>query len=381
VRPAGWALSLAFFGVFLFAPSRPVQFAALTFALAPVFDAVYLILAGRALKVRRRDLLVRAPRGEAFQVELVVENRGRLPIFGVALTDPTGLIPSNGANRLMLSLRPRERKVVSYEITAGDRGEYRLGPAALRLRALLGPGGARLAAEETCRVIVFPRVGPLAYAPRTGQPMGNLPSRSPADEDLTRQRSIRAYLPGDELKRINWKVSARTGQLATNEYERTLNCPATVLLNLTLEDYGIRRRYEEIEAAIEAAASLAAAAARNGQAIGLVSSGRIRGESDPVRIDRATGIAWPILDALARIEPSALASLPLFSAAGQSLPYRSQAVYIGADPGEAGLALAALIRARGGRLRLVIPGLIREGELRFARSGVTATAAEEWRRA
>ena len=75
-----------------------------------------------------------------------------------------------------------------------------------------------------------------------GIPLGTLVTSNPLYEDLTRSRSIRDYQRGDEPRRINWKVSARTGNLMVNEFESTISYPLMVFLNLAPEEYSLRTR-------------------------------------------------------------------------------------------------------------------------------------------
>jgi uncharacterized protein (DUF58 family) len=85
-----------------------------------------------------------------------------------------------------------------------------------------------LFAEEHCSLhlptnfslLVYPL--PLAIPPlvlgETG-PEGSKLSRQHRQEDPTFLRGIRSYMPGDRLKQIDWKASAKTGSLQTRQLE------------------------------------------------------------------------------------------------------------------------------------------------------------------
>ena len=89
-----------------------------------------------------------------------------------------------------------------------------------------------------------------------GFPQGNLKINNPCYEDITMRRSIRDYMNGDELKRINWRASARFASLYTNQYENSFDAPLFVFLNLAEEDYDLHNRRYYSEKAIEIAASI-----------------------------------------------------------------------------------------------------------------------------
>jgi len=153
------------------------------------------------------------------------------------------------------------------------------------------------------RVIVYPAVHPLDLQNRRGLPAGNIAVLNRLYEDVSRFRSLREYTPGDELRRINWKVTARLGKLHTTEYMPSLYFPVLVLLNLTAPDYPLEGRYHLIERAIETAASLVVQFAGMKQEVGLVSTGTVPGTPGflavPIRAGYSHGVR--ILEALARV--------------------------------------------------------------------------------
>ena len=107
-----------------------------------------------------------------------------------------------------------------------------------------------------------------------GLPAGSIRVDNPVYEDVTRYRSLREYLPGDSLRRVNWKASAKTGQLFVMDYLPLLHAPVLILLNLNSGDYPIRHRYHRIERAATLAASLVVHFLSLRQEIGLIASAR-----------------------------------------------------------------------------------------------------------
>lgn len=74
-------------------------------------------------------------------------------------------------------------------------------------------------------------------------------------EDPFTFRGIREYVPGDDLKRINWKATAKTEELRVNERNDTTLHSVRIFLNL--EDSGILKSEDRIETAVSMAAGLA----------------------------------------------------------------------------------------------------------------------------
>lgn len=79
--------------------------------------------------------------------------------------------------------------------------------------------------------------------------------------------SIREYSITDPMKTINWKASAKTGELMVNTYESTLT--KRVMLYLDLEDRSIIKQEHLIEESISVAATLAQKMLGRGVEVGI----------------------------------------------------------------------------------------------------------------
>lgn len=73
-------------------------------------------------------------------------------------------------------------------------------------------------------------------------------------EDPLSFRGIRNYLPGDTMNRINWKASAKTGDLLVNTFFDTQNGEIVLLLNL--DSHVTQRSYRLTEHCISLAATM-----------------------------------------------------------------------------------------------------------------------------
>jgi len=81
---------------------------------------------------------------------------------------------------------------------------------------------------------------------------------------------VRAYLPGDDVRAIDWKVTARTGEAHTRVYTEERDRPALVVVDQRLAMfYGTRLNLKSVTAA-EAAALAAWRVFRSGDRVGAV---------------------------------------------------------------------------------------------------------------
>lgn len=89
-------------------------------------------------------------------------------------------------------------------------------------------------------------------------------------EDSFQLRGIRDYDPFDSLKTVNWKATARTGEIKVNQYDYTASQEVMIFINVT--------RYNAwdpdffIEESIRLAASLALLYIKDGMSVGIVSN-------------------------------------------------------------------------------------------------------------
>jgi uncharacterized protein (DUF58 family) len=292
------------FSVLLFVPSRILQFIAVFSLLVLGVSFLLSRLAARSVVVRRRDLLLRAHRFEPLSIVLTVENRSPLPVAAVTVIDAVGPLFARDPGRFVLGLRPWERRRVSYVIESQHRGEYFVGPAEVSGSDPLGIFPWSRAQEARQRLIIYPEVLPLSPPFVSGLPAGTVRTRDLAYEDVTRYRSLREYVPGDEQRRINWKVSARMGSLVSVDYLPVIFAPVVILLNMNREEYPIRFRSHWMERATVLAASFVMHFLSLRQEIGLVAMASLKGDDGvPVApIGGSPGHAATILEMLARVE-------------------------------------------------------------------------------
>ncbi|HEY7587826.1 MAG TPA: DUF58 domain-containing protein, partial [Thermoplasmata archaeon] len=68
---------------------------------------------------------------------------------------------------------------------------------------------------------------------------------------------VREYIPGDEVRRINWKASARLDRLCTNEYEGERSGDVVIILDARRESAVGTRNVNAVEYGVRAALGVA----------------------------------------------------------------------------------------------------------------------------
>lgn len=132
--------------------------------------------------------------------------------------------------------------------------------------------------------------------------MGTILTKRYTWEDPFEFRGIREYQSYDTMKYINWKASAKTGQLKVNTFENTSAQEVSIWLNV--EDEGIWVYDDLKEKSISLACSLSCRLLEQGIAVSMISNGedRICGETLFVESGCDGGHRDTIVNGLARID-------------------------------------------------------------------------------
>ena len=353
---------LGFF--FLFFPSWIIQAIALLTLSTLLISFLYSGIQYSNVSVYRRDSILRAHRNQILSVQLDVKNRGLLPVHHVFVRDLTGRLFTDESPSFSFSLEPGEKRSLSYRVDTRERGVYEIGPVVISGGDPLGLFPWEKRPADLTRVIIYPRVLPATLSSKTGLPAGNLKTENRIFEDITRYRSLREYLPGDDIRRISWKVSARMGNLYCMDFIPSLNFPVLILLNLTFDDFPAKYRSHRIERAIEVAASLGFYFFRTGQHVGLLTSGHLpeREGYNSVPIRGGFSHAVSFLECLATIQPGSIDFSTLLFKAGIHIPYGSRVIVISPPLNEGQIGFLRKVRIKGYTVELFEIASITGGE-------------------
>ncbi len=214
--------------------------------------------------------------GESSTVEISITNRSVLPAPWVRY-DESPPLELSGSSRLMhaFALAPKEKVDLRYELVGRQRGLYPVGPGRVAAGDLFGFADVLGTVAELRQLVVYPRVIPLISAPLTSRaPHGTIASRQPIFADPARVNGVRPYPPGDPVRTIDWKTSARAGQLEVKKTEPAVSLTTAIFLDLHTPAYSRHLRFIASEWAIVVGASLANYLIEQRQDVGLGSNGR-----------------------------------------------------------------------------------------------------------
>jgi len=340
------------------------------FTILYLFAGIYIVgrwWSGRAVKAIRifRDFTPRAFLGDDVKVRLEIRNSGILPVPWLRVQDSLPIeLAAPGLFKRVLSMGSRGKEEFEYVLKTRKRGYYPIGPLVASSGDLFGLGVENRLEGGLSHLTVYPKIYILSKLELPSRsPMGTLRHKQPIFEDPTRVLSKRDYVAGDSLRRVDWKATAITGRLQVKQFEPSIALETAIFLNLNLNEYDLRARFDATELAIIIAASIANRVIDQKQALGLNTNGldplsnlqRFR----PLPIRRGQGHLMHILDVLARIE--AAETLPFLDMLRQEivhLPWGSTLVLVTGSAEETLFDGLFQIRRSGLNAVLVLAGQI-----------------------
>lgn len=263
------------------------------------------------LKVSRRINPPRSFGDENVDVSVEVYNDSDERIEELSLNDqiPESLILESGTPTLTLQMHPYERVEFGYRFLAPGRGNYALGPLSLQTADVMQFHECKGEIPCNDELTILPKMeklGPIALrARRVEQWPGQVPSRRMGSG--TEFLELRQYEPGDELRRINWKASARKGSLVTNEFEREQVTDALLVVDASQGTFSKIFDFDVAEFELSLTASLCSQLISQGNRVGLSVYSMVRTWVDPGFGKRQL---LRLLRSLATVRPGR-ASIPL----------------------------------------------------------------------
>ena len=221
--------------------------------------------------------------------------------------------PGQGALQNAWSLLWYERVVRHLVIDARRRGAFTFGPVRLTVSDLFERGTSSEERDLPGELLVRPRTVAVRVPPAAEAPLGSARSRSSLFTDPSRFAGVRRYEPGDPMRRIHWRATARLGEPVSRRYEPVHE--RHVLLAVDLQTvpgphWLMHFDDDQVEALCVAAASLARHMLRTDTACGLLLGAQLAGGRRWAYLppSAAASQLGRIEDVLARVQP--IVSLP-----------------------------------------------------------------------
>lgn len=216
----------------------------------------------------------RALEGDEVEASIHVHAHDAIEQLEVLLVLAAGLETDESENPLALTLDAGEERRLELSLRCARWGGYAPGEVALRARDRLGLFTYETILDRRSPLKVYPRPEPLLnlLVPRETQVFtGNHVSRVKGEG--IEFADIRPFAPGDRVRRINWRASARRGELVVNEQHPERNSDVVLFLDTFSE--ARREDAGTLDLAVRAAAALAQRYLQRKDRVGLVAFGGV----------------------------------------------------------------------------------------------------------
>jgi uncharacterized protein (DUF58 family) len=260
-------------------------------------------LAPRNLKLtgERAGLFPRAHEGDRLEVEVSLQANRGVSTFVLEERVPERL--GQPVRVPITKLSSGQKLTHRYSVRCTRRGVYDVGPLVAVKSDPLGLTQRETLIAEPFQLLVHPRIELVSDRPLT-RAFEDPPIRPPVSRPWPSGLEfygMREYKPGDDLRRIVWRASARTGKIMVREAEQGITDKITIILDT---DRGTHSHdgeglSESFEMGVRAAASLAVRHLREGYEIKIETNG-----GPLTRSLRGAQQQLPLLDAFAKVEMS-----------------------------------------------------------------------------
>ena len=211
--------------------------------------------------------------GQEVDVEVVVRNDGpALDLVEVLDVLPPSLPVVRGTNHAVVTLAENGTIPLSYTVRSPVKGDFQVGPVRVRSLDPLALGAEDAVVPLTSRLTVAPAIEDLRRVrlqPRRTRPwFGHVSSRRIGIG--TDFWGIREYVAGDDVRRINWKATARLGRFYSNEYEGERSGDVVIVVDARRQAYVGTESDNPIEHGVRAALAIAEHVLASKNRVGLI---------------------------------------------------------------------------------------------------------------
>lgn len=171
--------------------------------------------------------------GDSININYKITNTSIVPIFHAIIDFKLDKKMNTEANLKEIAYFGNfDRINFSKDIVCKYRGYYKVGSVKVDLYDPLMLYKRTINFNKEIDITVYPQIVPIKQKLIQSQDFyGTLKASRRTLEDRTNIINIRPYIPGDQLKNIHWKLSAKRDELQTKEFEQTVSNKLFIMIN------------------------------------------------------------------------------------------------------------------------------------------------------
>lgn len=214
-----------------------------TVLVLPIVSFTYMLIGYFMLKYEQsldNDLIFK---GDKVTLTVNITNRSFfiLPYISISfLNDKGGVIQKHKINNI--SLQPFSKREISIDYIYKYRGDFKLGVSTIEVQDFLGIFKVILKNKTPLYITVYPQIIDIdEFYLSSGYLSDNVSSIGGGKEDISTIEEINKYNYGDSLRKIHWKLTAKTNELMIREYEKVGSRSAILILDLQSDNFEVEK--------------------------------------------------------------------------------------------------------------------------------------------
>lgn len=214
-----------------------------TVLVLPIVSYIYMLIGYFMLKYEQsldNDLIFKGDK-VTFTVNITNRSFFILPYISISfLNDKGGVIQKHKINNI--SLQPFSKREVSIDYIYKYRGDFKLGVSTIEIQDFLGIFKFILKNKTPLYITVYPQIIDIdEFYLSSGYLSDNVSSIGGGQEDISTIEEINKYNYGDSLRKIHWKLTAKTNELMIREYEKVGSRSAILILDLQSNNFEVEK--------------------------------------------------------------------------------------------------------------------------------------------
>ena len=187
--------------------------------------------------------------GENVFISMVIQNNTLFPVPYIKIRNKAISNVNSKYFGDVINLKMDERKWIKHQLQFKRRGIYHFGDITISLKDMFSIFETDKYFKRNATISVYPRIYDIEKSLLKGRDIfKNAISNKSSIEDMYSTRDIRKYHNGDNLKRINWKMSAKLNELYVRNFDTVSGQEFNIFLDMGARNYDVDNKgiFEEL---------------------------------------------------------------------------------------------------------------------------------------
>ncbi|RKD33743.1 DUF58 domain-containing protein [Thermohalobacter berrensis] len=178
-------------------------------------------------------------KGDKIKVDYKIYNSSIFPVpYIMIFPNISKRLDDKAREKEVYSLLPFEYLTIKKEFKCKHRGTYQVGELDAKIGDIFGIKNKNFKIKNDLVITVYPKVYKLDAFNIFGKEFyGKVSANEKFYEDYSSIKDIRKYQVGDSLKRVNWKVTAKKGELYVKNYDVSSDTQIQLFMDFQLDKY------------------------------------------------------------------------------------------------------------------------------------------------